>query len=219
MLRLRSPGYVGPRCHDAKAAAAADPCKDLHVITLNIGSMAKHLGQLLELLLLNLHILLLQEAKTTDHELRAWRFRLRDFGYCINVHRGHELACIWRRGLNIARIRPPDALSTYRLTYYALQLKETRILLRNVHYPSNKDSDRRALEETLNECDRSTCFLDVGDFNSTPRARLNSVVMMPSVATYRLNPISDVFSTTIDGVRVSAALSRGARVTGLSPLA
>ena len=42
---------------------------------------------------------------------------------------------------------------------------------------------------------------------------------MPSVATYRLNAISDVFSTTIDGVRVSVAFSRGARVTGLAPLA
>ena len=204
----------------AKVAAAADPCKNLHVITLNIGSMAKHLGQLVELLLTHCpHILLLQEAKTTDHELRAWRHRLRDLGYCIYIDRDHDLACIWRRGLNIARIRPPDALSTYRLTYYALQLKETRILLRNVHYPSNKESDRRELEETLNECDRSTCFMDVGDFNSTARARLNSVVMMPSVATYRRNPISDEFSTTIDSVRVSAALSRGTRVTGLAPLA
>ena len=53
MLRLRSPGYGALRCHDAKAAAAADPCKDLHVITLNIGSMAKHLGLLVGLLLLN----------------------------------------------------------------------------------------------------------------------------------------------------------------------
>ena len=74
MLRLRSPGYVALSCHDAKAAAAADPCKDLHVITLNIGSMAKHLGQLVELLLLNCpYILLLQGAKTTDHELRVHR--------------------------------------------------------------------------------------------------------------------------------------------------
>ena len=81
MLRSRSPGCAARRCHDAKAAAVADPCKDLHVITLNIGSMAKHLGQLVELLLLNCHhILLLQEAKTTDHELRAWRYRVRDLG-------------------------------------------------------------------------------------------------------------------------------------------
>ena len=219
MRRLRSLDFGAHRCLVAKVAAAADPCKNLHVITLNIGSMAKHLGQLVELLLTHCpHILLLQEAKTTDHELRAWRHRLRDLGYCIYIDRDHDLACIWRRGLNIARIRPPDALSTYRLNYYALQLKDTRILLRNVHYPSNKDSDRRALEETLNECDQATFFVDVGDFNSTPKARLNSVVLMPSVATYRLNPLSDVFSTTIDGARVSAALFRGARVIGLAPL-
>ena len=111
--------------------------------------MAKHLGLLVGLLLVNCpHILLLQEAKTTDHELRAWRFRLRDLGYYIDVHRGHELACIWRRGLNIVRIRPPDELSPFRLTYYALQLKDTRVLLRNVHYPSNGEADRRKLEDS-----------------------------------------------------------------------
>ena len=207
------------RSHYAKVEKALDPCKDLHVITVNIGSMAKHLGLLVGLLLVNCpHILLLQEAKTTDHELRAWRFRLRDLGYYIDVHRGHELACIWRRGLNIVRIRPPDELSAFRLTYYALQLKDTRVLLRNVHYPSNGEADRRKLEETLNDCDRSTCFIDAGDFNSTPRPRLNSVVIMPAVATYRRNPLTDEFSTTIDGVRVAAALSRGTQVNGLDPL-
>ena len=56
-----------------------------------------------------------------------------------------QLACIARHGLNLCQIRGPECVAGYRLGYYALQLRETRVLLRNAHHPSEGPSEGSSL--------------------------------------------------------------------------
>ena len=60
-----------------------------------------------------------------------------------------QLACIARHGLNVCQIRGPKCAEGYRLGYYALQLRDTWVLLRNVHFPFEGPSERAKLEQLV----------------------------------------------------------------------
>ena len=84
------------------------------------------------------------------------------------------------------------------LAYYALQLRDTRVLLRNVHYPFEGPS-----EQELEGVDIARCFIDPGDCNSQPKRRIGDHVLMPDVRTWRKNPGSSTFVSCIDGAFLS----------------
>ena len=110
-----------------------------------------------------------------------------------------QLACIARHGLNLCRIRGPECVVGYRLGYFAIQLRDTRVLLRNVHYPS----ERAKLEQELECVDIARCFIDFGDFSSQPCMRTGGHVLMPNVRTWRKNAGSPSLACCIDGARLS----------------
>ena len=87
------------------------------------------------------HVLFLQEARTTPHELGAMKHRFREVVYVVLWDARRQSACIARHGLNLCQIRGPECVEGYRLGYYALQLRDTRVLLRNVHYPFEGPSE------------------------------------------------------------------------------
>ena len=70
---------------------------------------------------------------------------------------------------------------------YALQLRDTRVLLRNVHYPFEGPSERAKLEQELEGVDIARCSIDLDDFNSQPARRTGDHVLMPDVKTWRKN--------------------------------
>ena len=63
------------------------------------------------------------------------KHRFRAVVYFVLWDARHQLACIARHGLNLCQIRGPECVEGYKLDYYALQLRDTRVLLRHVHYP------------------------------------------------------------------------------------
>ena len=95
-----------------------------------------------------------------------------------------QLVCIARHGLNFCQIRGPECVAGYRLGYYALQLRETRVLLRNAHHPSEGPSGRAKLEQDLEGVDIARCFIDFRDFISQPAWRTGDHVLMPNVRTW-----------------------------------
>ena len=71
--------------------------------------MARHNKEIFELLIKESpHVLFLQEARTTPHELRAMKHRFREVVYFVLWDARHQLACIARHGLNLSQIRGPD---------------------------------------------------------------------------------------------------------------
>ena len=77
-----------------------------------------------------------------------------------------QLACIARHGLNLCQIRGPECVEGNKQGYYALQLRDTRVLLRNVQYPFEGPSERAKLEQELECVDIARCFIDFGVYNS-----------------------------------------------------
>ena len=117
--------------------------------------MARHSKEIFELLIgESSHVLFLQEARTTPHELRAMKHRFREVGYFVLWDARRQFACTARHGLNLCQIRGPECVERYKLGYYALQLRDTRVLLRNVHHPSK----RTKLEEELECVDIARCW-------------------------------------------------------------
>ena len=80
-----------------------------------------------------------------------------------------------------------ECVEGYRPGYYALQLRDTRVLLRNAHHPLEGPSERAKLEQELEGVDIARCFIDFGDFNSQPTRRIGDHVLMPNVKTWRKN--------------------------------
>ena len=69
-----------------------------------------------------------------------------------------QLACIARHGLNLCQIRGPECIEGYRLGYFALQLRDSRVLMRNVHHPFEGPSERAKLEQELGGVDVAHCL-------------------------------------------------------------
>ena len=109
---------------------------------------------------------LLQEASTTPHELRAMKHRFREVGYFVLWDARRQSACMARHGLNLCQIRGHDCVEGYTLVYHALQLRDTRVLLRTVHFPFEGPSERAKLEQELEGVDIARCSIDLGDFNA-----------------------------------------------------
>ena len=101
----------------------------------------------------------LQEARTAPHELRAMKHRSPTVGYFVLWSARRQLACIARHGLNLCQIRLPECVEGFKLGSYALQLPDTRVLLRNVHCPSEGPSERAKLEQELEGVDIALCFI------------------------------------------------------------
>ena len=116
---------------------------------------------------------------------------------------GRQLACIARHGLNSCQIRGPECVEGCKLGYYALQLRDTRVSLRNVHYPFEGPSERAKLEQELESVDIARCLVDLGHFNSQPARRIGDHVLMPNVKTWRKNAGSSTFGSCVDGARLS----------------
>ena len=156
----------------------------LSLLSQNVGSMDRHSKENFEFLIEESpHVLFLQEARTTPHELRAMKHRFREVGYFVLWDARRQLACIARHGLNLCQIRGPQCVEGHRLGYCALQLRDTRVLLRNVQYPFEGPSERAKLEQDLEGVDIAHCFTDFGDFNSEPAWRTGDHVLMPNVKT------------------------------------
>ena len=114
-----------------------------------------------------------------------------------------QLACIATHGLNLCQIGGPGCVEGYKLGFYALQLRDTRVLLRNVYFPSEGPSERAELEQELESVDIARCFIDFGDFNSQPYSRTGDHVFMPNVRIWRKNAASPTLVSCIDGARLS----------------
>ena len=56
------------------------------------------------------HVLFLQEARTTPHELRAMKHRFREVEYFVLWDARRQSACIARHGLNLCQIRGPECV-------------------------------------------------------------------------------------------------------------
>ena len=68
--------------------------------------MARHSKAIFELLISESpHVLFLQAARTTPHELRAMKCRFREVVYFVLWGAGRQLASIARHGLNLCQIR------------------------------------------------------------------------------------------------------------------
>ena len=102
--------------------------------------------------------------------------------------------------------------------YYALQLRDTRVLLRNVHYPFEGPSETAKLEQELERVDIARCFIDLADFNSQPAWRTGDHVLMPDVISWRKNAGSSTFVSFIDGARLSDCFRGLATISALEPV-
>ena len=123
-------------------AEVENPNSSLSLLSRNVGSMARHSKEIFELLIKDSpHVLFLQEARTTPHELRAMKHRFREVEYFVLWDARRQLACIARHGLNLCQIRGPECVEGYKLGHYALQLRDTR----NVHYLFESPSERPSL--------------------------------------------------------------------------
>ena len=127
------------------------------------------------------------------------KHRFRDVGYFVLWDARRQSACIARHGLNLCQIRGPECVEGCKLGGCALQLRNTRVMLRNVHYPSEGTSERANLDKELDGVDIARCFIDFGDFNSQPCGRTGDHVLMPDVRTWRKNAGSPLFVSSIDG--------------------
>ena len=164
------------------------------------------------------HVLFLQEARTTPHELWAMKHRFREVGYFVLWDARRQFACTARHGLNLCQIRGPECVEGFRLGYFAPQLRDTRVLLRSVHYPSQGPSERAKLEQELEGVGIARCFIDFGDFNSKPRWRSGDHVLMPNLKTWRKNAGSSTFVSCIDGARLSDCFCGLATISALEPV-
>ena len=102
----------------------------------------------------------------------------------------------------------------YKLGHCALQLRDARVLLRNVHFPFEGPSERAKLEQELESVDIARCFIDFGDFNSQPSRRIGDHVL-PDVKTWRKNAGSSTFVSCIDGARLSGCFRGLATISAL----
>ena len=191
----------------------------LSLLSWNVGSMARHSKDIIELLINeSTHVFFAQEARTTPHELGALKHRFREVGYSVPWDATRQLACIARHGLNLCQTRRPDCVEGYRLGYFALQLRDTRVLLRNVHYPFEGPSERAKLQQELECVDIARCFIDHGDFNSQPCWRTGDHVLMTDVRTWRKNAGSPTIVSCIDGARLSDCFRGLVTTTALEPV-
>ena len=99
-----------------------------------------------------------------------------------------------------------------KLGYYALQLRETRVLLRE------GPSEWAKLEQELESVDTARCFIGLGDFNSQPTRRMGDHVLKPNVKTWRRNAGSSTFVCCIDGARLADCFRGLATVSALEPV-
>ena len=129
-----------------------------------------------------------------------------------------QLACIARHGLNLCQIRGPECVERYRLGYYTLRLRDTRVLLRDVHYPFKGPSERAKLGWELECVDIACCFIDFGYFNAQPFWRTGDQVLMPKVRTWRKNAGSPKLISYIDGARLSDCFRGLATICALEPV-
>ena len=106
------------------------------LLSLDVGSMARHYKEIFEPHIRESpHVFFLQEARTTSHEIRAMEHRFREVVYFVLWDAWRKFAGIARHGILLCQIRGPECVEGYRLGYFALQLRDTRELLRNVRYP------------------------------------------------------------------------------------
>ena len=146
------------------------------------------------------------------------KHRFREEEYFVLWDARRQLACIARHGLNLCQIRGPDCVEGYKLGYYALQLRDTRVLLRNVHYPFEGPSERAKLEQELESVDIARFFIDLGDFNSQPTWRIGDHVLMLDLKTWRMNAGSSTFVSCNDGARLSDCFCGLATISALEPV-
>ena len=90
---------------------------------------------------------------------------MRASGYLAYFDAGHNLLCMWRCGLNLARIVALVGVEAYRATHYALQLRRARVLLRNAHYPVGSPQQWHRMQVALHASCGSMWFIEIGDFN------------------------------------------------------
>jgi len=196
--------------------AVRDPSKRLVIYSQNIGSLALHADLIFERLLADSpHIYFFQEARANDSQFRALVCRAREIGYMVSRDSSKDLACFWRRGLNMVRITAPVAASAFKVNCFALQLKNTRVLLRNVHFPAGSAASRADAYSAIALDHRSESFVEIGDFNSIPAPYFESKVLMPPDLTFRRNAARQDWVTKIDGAIVSNSIERSACIENL----
>ena len=79
-----------------------DPCRNLRIITWNVGTVRNRLGLIRDLLLTRTpHLLLLQETRLTTTLEAVLKGELRDLGYLLYADKSSNLAAIVRRGWHL----------------------------------------------------------------------------------------------------------------------
>jgi len=196
----------------------ANHLHSLRILSWNIGTLSLRNHLVARLLLDEApHLCLLQEARCAGHEFRALCATLRDMGYVAKLDASRNLLAIWRRGLDCA---PIDAglgsNGHYRVQRLALDLADTRVVIRNIHAPSHNQSERDNFHLVLAEQQLGDCYIDVGDFNQVPLDSEDGVAYAPSCHTFRRKATTNAWCSTIDGARVSWRLAQhGGRVAAL----
>ena len=159
------------------------------------------------------HVLFLQEARTTPHELRAMKHRFLEVGYFVLWDTRRQFDYTARHGLNLCQIRGPECVERYKLGYYALQLRDTRVLLRSVHCTHEDRLKGPNLRRNWNVLPLPV----VGDSNSQLCWRTGDHVLMPNVRSWRKNAGSPSFVSCVDGGLSNC--SRGlADISALEPV-
>ena len=100
----------------SSGAKVENPKFSLFSPSWNVGSMNRHSKDNHELLISESpHVLCLQEARTTPHELRAMKHRFGEVGYFALWDARRQLASIARLGLNLCQCSLPTRLKKKRL--------------------------------------------------------------------------------------------------------
>ena len=175
----------------AKVAARRLPCRNpaagLTILSQSVGTVGLHDDHILESLVeVSPHICFLQEARTSgDADLRAWRCQLRAWGFQLHLEPRTHLRCLWRRGLNLAPIAAPLEAASWRVAYYALQLRRSRALLRNVHDPADGAQQRRMMRGAVQATDGALSCIEMGDYSGPVEDGVDAVAFP------RLCPLAD----------------------------
>lgn len=198
--------------------ASMNPRRRLSMVTWNVGSLAKHMPSVLQILASERpHLLCLQECTNTCGAYSALVVESQALGYQVIIQPAGVLVTIGLRGLNIAPLpsEPIDGSGVGVVSRLAWQIQDTRLLLRHRHAHPRNPAHRATLNTTLAAEPHGEVCTDIGDRNGKPSAYDGCSLLFTSLPTYWRDPSSDKWLTIIDGAAVSPLLARDASVQRL----
>ena len=104
--------------------------------------------------------------------------------------------------MKMAPVKPQDLDTRHRCATFALQVKSSRMLFRNLHAPADSDLNRQDFFRAISASTNSRYDIWAGDFNSRPEAPDRRSTLMPPVPTFRRNVAKEEWCTCIDGIMI-----------------